>query len=76
MLEAVIDKSVYKHNKYTPGTNIKIISPDKLKDINPEVILLLAWNFEREITEELIERGWKGTIISPLPNKIEVKIIS
>ena len=76
ILNAVADKSEYKHNKYTPGTNIKIMSPDEIISTNPDVILMLAWNFEEEITKELVERGWKGIIIKPLPLKIEEKVIA
>lgn len=49
----VFDKSELKHNKYTPGSNIKIIDPSKISKIKPDLIIILAWNFKDEIIEEL-----------------------
>jgi hypothetical protein len=74
VIDYVIDKNPLKHNRFTPGTDIPIISFEdgiKLFD-NCSCILLLAWNFEKEITEELRANGYKGSIIVPLPNVISV----
>ena len=75
VIDYVIDKNPLKHGRYTPGTNIPIISFDEGKKLfnNCGSILLLAWNFEKEITEELRANGYKGSIIVPLPNVIRVK---
>ena len=75
VIDYVIDKNPLKHGRYTPGTNIPIISFDEGKKLfnNCGSILLLAWNFEKEITEELRANGYTGSIIVPLPNVIRVK---
>ena len=75
MIDYVIDKNPLKHGRYTPGTNIPIISFEEGKKLfnNCGTILLLAWNFENEITEELRANGYTGSIIVPLPNVIRVK---
>jgi hypothetical protein len=68
-IDAVLDKSVLKHNLLTPGSNIPILHPDEIKKIAPDVILLLAWNFCDEIIDELKKNyKWSGEIIKPLPN--------
>jgi SAM-dependent methyltransferase len=75
VIDYVIDKNPLKHGRYTPGTNIPIISFDEGKKLfnNCGSILLLAWNFEKEITEELRANGYTGSIIVPLPNVIRIK---
>jgi SAM-dependent methyltransferase len=75
VIDCVIDKNPLKHGRYTPGTNIPIISFEEGKKLfnNCGSILLLAWNFEKEITEELRANGYTGSIIVPLPNVIRVK---
>jgi hypothetical protein len=75
VIEYVIDKNPLKHNRFTPGTNIPIISFEEGKKLFNTCgsILLLAWNFEKEIIEELRLNGYTGSIIVPLPNVISVK---
>ncbi len=75
VIDYVIDKNPLKHNRYTPGTDIPIISFEEGKALFDKCasILLLAWNFEKEITEELRANGYKGSIIVPLPNEIRIK---
>ena len=76
-ISGIADKSPLKHNKYTPGTHILIESPEKILSKNPDTILLLAWNFQKEIIEELKTNfNWSGKVIMPLPNDptiIEIK---
>lgn len=72
-IDAVIDKSDLKHGFLTPGSNIPIIHPDKLRDFTPDVIIILAWNFYDEIIDELRNKyNWKGTVIKPLPKEPEL----
>jgi hypothetical protein len=75
VIDCIIDKNPLKHGRYTPGTNIPIISFEEGKKLFTESgsILLLAWNFEKEITEELRSNGYTGSIIVPLPNVIRLK---
>ena len=44
----VIEDNNLKHNKYIPGTKIKIISKDNLKN-KVDYLIVLAWNFFDEI---------------------------
>ena len=75
VIDCIIDKNPLKHGRYTPGTNIPIISFEEGKKLFNKCgsILLLAWNFEKEITEELRANGYTGPIIVPLPNVIRIK---
>jgi 2-polyprenyl-3-methyl-5-hydroxy-6-metoxy-1,4-benzoquinol methylase len=74
VIDCIVDKNPLKHGRYTPGTNIPIISFEEGKKHFNKCgsILLLAWNFEKEITEELRANGYTGSIIVPLPNAIRI----
>ena len=59
----------YKFNKYTPGSNIKIIPENKLKKMNPDYLLVLPWHFKNFIIKKekkFLSRG--GKLIFPLPD--------
>jgi len=73
ILNQIVDKNKLKKNKFTPGTNIKIIDYEQIKnDIkNYKIIFVLAWNFKREIMRDLNKIGYKGKYLLPLPNKIQ-----
>ena len=68
-ISVVIDKNPMKNGLMTAGSNIPVISfEDGLKEIkSSEKILLLAWNFQDEIVQELREAGFSGKFIIPLP---------
>lgn len=69
--EYIIDENKLKQNLYTPGTNIPVVSYDKLVDeTRPVAILVLAWNFLEEIKDKIrIARESRTTIImTPFPD--------
>jgi hypothetical protein len=73
-IDSVIDRNPIKHGLYTPGTNIPIVSYEEgLKRLDGKHLLLLAWNFEEEIVQDLRKSGFKGDIIVPLPNKVHIR---
>ena len=45
-----MDKSGLKKNMFTPGSKIKILDPCIIKKNRPDLILILAWNFFKEIS--------------------------
>ncbi len=47
-IDFIIEDNKLKQNKYVPGVNIPIYSKNKIKN-NKSTILVLAWNFFREI---------------------------
>ena len=69
-IELIIDKNPIKYGKFSPGTNIQITSFKNGLDLAKREgrnILLLAWNFQEEIVNELRSDGFTGDIIVPLP---------
>ena len=68
-LSCIADKSPLKHDKWTPGTDLAILAPEKaIAEHKPQSVLLAGWNFREEICGELREKhGFKGEVILPLP---------
>ena len=70
-----IEDNPLKCNKYIPGTNVKIINSKKIKMSKNSVIIILAWNFVREIVLRLKKQNYKNIkLVIPLPKLISKKI--
>ena len=68
-IKFMLERDPNKYGKFTPGTNIEIISEQKGREMNPDVLLVMPWHFKSEIIErekKFIERG--GKLVFPLPN--------
>ena len=64
----IADRNPLKFNKYTPGTNIKIVSEKNSRKLKPDFYLVLPWHFKKEILKrekKIIKGGTK--FIFPLP---------
>jgi SAM-dependent methyltransferase len=69
LLEFTVDRNPYKHGKFLPGTHIPIYEPERIEAERPDYILILPWNLEREITEQLsFVREWGARLIVPIPS--------
>ena len=65
----IADRNPLKFNKYTPGTNIKIVSEKISRKLKPDYYLVLPWHFKKEILKRERKIISKGTeFIFPLPN--------
>jgi SAM-dependent methyltransferase len=67
-LEYVVDRSTYKQGRFMPGVHLPIFAPEKLLEDQPDVVLLLTWNFADEIIaqqSEYLRRG--GHFLVPVP---------
>ena len=74
MIECIIDRNTIKHDMFSPGSNIKIISYENgiKKILKDKIFLLLAWNFTKEIIKDVKKSGYKGRVIIPLPTNIKI----
>jgi len=57
-----------KYNRFTPGSNIPIITENEARSMNPDFFFVLPWHFKNSILDreqEFIARG--GKFIFPLP---------
>ena len=56
----ICDENQEKFGRYTPGTNIKIISKKEMRKINPNYLLVLIWSFKSEVIRQEIKYIKKG----------------
>jgi hypothetical protein len=68
LLAYTVDRNPYKHGKFTPGTRIPILSPERIADDRPDYVLVLPWNLRDEIIDQLsYVRAWGGQLVFPIP---------
>ena len=72
-IDYTVDKNPSKQNLFLPGTHIPIFSPEKIKETKPDFILILPWNLQEEILNELnYVKSWGCQFIISIP---EVKVL-
>ena len=71
-IDYIIEDNTLKHNKILPGVKIPIYPKDKIKEKQPDIIIVMAWNFINEIkknNQDLINRGIQFISIKELQNE-------
>jgi SAM-dependent methyltransferase len=67
-LDFTVDRSTYKQGKFLPGTHIPIHHPDRIREVRPDYVLILPWNFKDEIVQQMAYiREWNGKFVVPIP---------
>jgi hypothetical protein len=67
-IDFTVDRSTYKHGKFTPGTHIPIHQPERLREARPDYVVILPWNLKQEIMTQLaFIREWGGKFVVPIP---------
>jgi len=68
MIEYTVDRNPGKHGMFLPGSHIPIHPPERLAETRPDVIVILPWNLQREITAQLeYTRDWDARLVVPIP---------
>jgi SAM-dependent methyltransferase len=68
LIEYTVDRSPYKQGRFLPGTHIPIYHPDRIRQTQPDYVVILPWNLKKEIMEQLqFIRGWGGRFVVPIP---------
>ena len=68
MIKNSFEDNTLKCNKYIPGTDIKIMNTNKIKMVSGSIIIILAWNFSKEIEMRLKNQNVKKVkLFIPLP---------
>ena len=72
LLPYVCDAAPSKQGKYLPGTHIPIYHPDVLNEFKPDIILILPWNIQTEVMEQLSHvRDWGAKFVVAVPSITE-----
>jgi C-methyltransferase C-terminal domain/Putative zinc binding domain/Methyltransferase domain len=68
LLAYTVDRNPYKHGRFTPGTRIPVLAPERIAADRPDYVLVLPWNLRTELTQQLSYiRGWGGRLVFPIP---------
>ncbi|MCK7627025.1 class I SAM-dependent methyltransferase [Streptomyces sp. RS10V-4] len=77
LLAYTVDRNPYKHGRFTPGTRIPILPPERIAADKPDHVLVLPWNLRAELVEQLSYVGaWGGRLVFPIPELSIVEVAS
>ena len=62
-LRAVVDINPHKHGKFLAGSGIEIRSPEALKELRPDIVLLMNSIYTEEVRNELNSRGLEPQLV-------------
>ena len=69
LLAYTVDRNPYKQSKFLPGSHIPIFSPERIRQTNPDYVLILPWNLKDEVMQQLAYiRDWGGQFVVPIPH--------
>ncbi len=69
LLPFVCDAAISKQNKFMPGSHIPILSPNAIKEIKPDYVLILPWNIADEVMKKNnFIREWGAKFVIAVPH--------
>jgi hypothetical protein len=67
-LDYTVDRNPYKQGKFTPGTHIPILAPERIRETRPDYLFILPWNLTAEIVDTMrFVRDWGCRFVVPIP---------
>ncbi len=71
LLPYTVDISPHKQGRFLPGTKIPIYAPERILDAKPDYVLILPWNLQEEIVEQMKQvRDWGAQFVIPIPELV------
>jgi hypothetical protein len=68
LLEYTVDRSPHKQGNFLPGSRIPIFAPERIFETRPDYVLILPWNLETEIREQMAGiAAWGGRFVVAIP---------
>ncbi len=68
MIDFIVDASTYKQGRFAPASHIPIVAEEELRKQKPDFVIILPWNLEAEITQQIAYiREWGGKFVVPIP---------
>ena len=71
----LVDDNKIKENKFSPGSQIKVLSPKKITITKKDIILILPWRFQKKIIKKhksLLKKA--GSVIQVWPKFKKMKL--
>lgn len=76
IIDYIADGTPYKQGKFSPGTHIPVVPESEIITNVPDVILILAWNYQEEIiakVRRMLPNNKKLTFVIPIPHVSIIK---
>ena len=68
VIEYVADDTPSKQGAYLPQSRIPVVSQEHLKTHQPDIIVILPWNFKNEILDKLsYAKKWGAKLVTYIP---------
>ena len=68
LIEYTVDRSPHKQGRFLPGSHIPIYHPGRIRETQPDYVVILPWNLKTEIMQQLeFIREWGGKFVVPIP---------
>jgi SAM-dependent methyltransferase len=68
LLPYVVDKNPAKQGKFMPGSRLPIVDESRLREQEPDYVVILPWNIKVEIMDQLAYvRKWGGRFVTMVP---------
>jgi hypothetical protein len=75
LLDYTVDRSPHKQGLYLPGTHIPIYAPEKIRETQPDYVLILPWNLKEEVMVQMgYIQEWGGRFVVPIPEMAVVTL--
>jgi ABC-type Fe3+-hydroxamate transport system substrate-binding protein len=70
LIAFVVDRNPAKQGQYMPGSRIPIVAEERLRDAQPDDIVILPWNLRDEVMRQLdYVRAWGGRFVTAVPER-------
>lgn len=67
-IDFVVDANPHKQGKFLPGSHIPVFDEARLKAAQPDYVIILPWNIQEEIMEQLkYIQDWGGQFVTAIP---------
>jgi hypothetical protein len=64
----VCDAAAAKQGKFMPGSHIPIVKPEVMRELKPDIVLVLPWNIADEVADKhSYIREWGGLFAIAVP---------
>jgi 2-polyprenyl-3-methyl-5-hydroxy-6-metoxy-1,4-benzoquinol methylase len=70
-LDYTVDRSPHKQGHFLPGTHIPILHPDVITTTKPDYLVILPWNIQEEIRQQMAHiHEWGGQFVTLVPDVV------